>query len=1043
MTHVYLTGIELSEFRTFERLQVELAPEPGVLIVHGSNGLGKSSLFDALEWTLTGDIDHFTSVDGYEKFGNYLCRWGIRPDPTIAALVFSDGNRIQRRLEGRKAKASSFDGVSDIAEYLRLPDWEAPISSLNRYLLLTHFLGQSSLSRLTHRKPGERLEILKEVSRSAALQKFGLALHGPGQTTPARAFAKRISQLQKEAAELDDLLGQEEVLWSGAEAAGALDDGDAAKLSAEIAATLGVVWRKLGATLAPLNWDTLPDPNDIQSAIDRAAELMREREFAISEARRLLALQDRHNKTLAESAGASVLAEHELVATSASVEVAMQEAERRRGVLADAVIPLTAAREAHARVLALREAADSQTTARKNKEEAEAELVRARAALDDAERVVQRSDRRARLVDRLRGEVTQLEEKVADARSCSDRGQEWLDRASRISDTEIERRELEALHPDIDIQVTIATTAHVRAQATESTAAESLRMVEDSVAALSRAVSTIAAHLPKDAHDCPVCASHFPESKELSARAVAAAERLAPLVVIQQKAVADAKEAVTSASDNLLQIVGVQQRLAALTEQLRLDRAANVGVLLALGLAADVSRLDFELWLARQGRDEARLAASHQRRARWLRHLGADEKATSRAADAGRQRDAARVAVATAMRRLDDFTIIEKIAGDRVEALAAPLFPGGLPTSGQLDAAIASTADILKIAQEVYETASAAVSEQDLALAPLREALVNLQARVGQATTSQASTRAALSAISTEWRTLGWSEDDMAEADIEVAASHLNQARQSLSESAALLSRLRDGREAWSRQMAHRAAMERLRGIVDLAPNSTRDQVRESATQALQKIKGEVEATIQSKQIASSASDLIAEAVSAFNAAYLDPLKLLTNRINQAILCDPRIGIDLTLQKRGIKQSASVAGEMPKELDSVDPMLVHSEGQMAALAVSMLCAASLTYPWSRWRALILDDPLQHNDSIHAAAFADFVGNMVRVKDYQVLLTTHDLGQSEFLQRKFNARNIPCSVLNLLGRGENGVDWTFQSSSARGLSAAAAASGSKN
>src|SRR5688572_3326170 len=78
MTNVYLTGIQLSEFRAFEQLQIDIAAEPGVLIVHGSNGLGKSSLLDALEWTLTGDIDHFTSVDGYEKFGNYLCRWGNR-----------------------------------------------------------------------------------------------------------------------------------------------------------------------------------------------------------------------------------------------------------------------------------------------------------------------------------------------------------------------------------------------------------------------------------------------------------------------------------------------------------------------------------------------------------------------------------------------------------------------------------------------------------------------------------------------------------------------------------------------------------------------------------------------------------------------------------------------------------------------------------------------------------------------------------------------------------------------------------------------------
>lgn len=157
--------------------------------------------------------------------------------------------------------------------------------------------------------------------------------------------------------------------------------------------------------------------------------------------------------------------------------------------------------------------------------------------------------------------------------------------------------------------------------------------------------------------------------------------------------------------------------------------------------------------------------------------------------------------------------------------------------------------------------------------------------------------------------------------------------------------------------------------------------------------------------------------VEEFNAEYIEPLGRLTKQINQAILCDPRIGIDFHVKKKKIEQSASRAGELPADLGPIDPILVHSEGQMAALAVSMLCAASLTYPWSRWRALVLDDPLQHNDAIHASAFADLIGNLVTARQYQILLSTHDLAQAEFLQRKFDARRIPCAVLNLLGRGK--------------------------
>jgi hypothetical protein len=51
----------------------------------------------------------------------------------------------------------------------------------------------------------------------------------------------------------------------------------------------------------------------------------------------------------------------------------------------------------------------------------------------------------------------------------------------------------------------------------------------------------------------------------------------------------------------------------------------------------------------------------------------------------------------------------------------------------------------------------------------------------------------------------------------------------------------------------------------------------------------------------------------------------------------------------------------------MNPNLYFSEGQLSALSVSALLAASTTFSWSRWRALLLDDPLQHNDVIHASA----------------------------------------------------------------------------
>jgi hypothetical protein len=104
------------------------------------------------------------------------------------------------------------------------------------------------------------------------------------------------------------------------------------------------------------------------------------------------------------------------------------------------------------------------------------------------------------------------------------------------------------------------------------------------------------------------------------------------------------------------------------------------------------------------------------------------------------------------------------------------------------------------------------------------------------------------------------------------------------------------------------------------------------------------------------------------------------------------------------------------------PQVVLSEGQLAANGFSILCAASTAYPWSRWRALLLDDPLQHNDIIHTAAFVDVMRNMVELNSYQLIMSSHDRGESEFIARKFDAAGRPCSTVLLTAPSDKGVLW---------------------
>ena len=164
-----------------------------------------------------------------------------------------------------------------------------------------------------------------------------------------------------------------------------------------------------------------------------------------------------------------------------------------------------------------------------------------------------------------------------------------------------------------------------------------------------------------------------------------------------------------------------------------------------------------------------------------------------------------------------------------------------------------------------------------------------------------------------------------------------------------------------------------------------------------------------------------------FSARVLDPLNTVIDDFNEAMLTTPGESIQFKADTRvdattfgmalRYREKVEHAIETKKDLP---PQVVLSEGQLAANGFSILCAASTAYPWSRWRALLLDDPLQHNDIIHTAAFIDVMRNMVELNDYQLIMSSHDRGESDFIARKFDAAGLPCTTVLLTAPSDKGV-----------------------
>jgi exonuclease SbcC len=1041
MTPLYLTHIALRQFRSFATLDVELAPQPGVLIVHGSNGLGKSSLFDALEWALSDRIDHFRDANGVGKPGTYLCRWRDgKPGPTSTTIKFSDDSIIERSLLSATSTKSQLGGnVQDITALLRAPAWQQRISELQRYLLLTHFLGQSTLSRLTHRKSSERFDILKEAAQSTAIEALANALHGQGNNIVVRAYARQIDTLERDAKSLDDLLEQETALWAEARTSGAIDEAVTASETQKIAELLGraELDNHVGADAPTVDSETTIER--IQATADRIERDILKAESQVDDARRLYAGRQRVLTDIAEVSASCASTLARLDALSDELEQArLRQTERRSDTVArhDA---LAGTNRTLLQIKALRDARASVVKLTTEHGDSGAALRVAEQAKVDTERGVALAERKRQILVRLAGEIAQCDDELDDLTNSLATADQAIACEDRIRGLSGALAELEARTPDIDQTVERAEATAKAANESVSVLAALVEGLRDTVDAMSNAVTSIAAHLPADACDCPLCATHFDSPSILQARVLTAAERLAPVLLTQEEALRRLSATRDASAAELDRLRAAQAQIRSSRAMLSGEQQQRARLLGHLGGPASEEPAALIAKRARLANDIAALGARRRRKTRWQTHpaLGGGSALNAEHSRAIRSRDAAQRTLDATSRRLADLsTALERAKSDEANANSA-LKAGREIGPDELTAMLQDAEAASRRAYETVGVAAQALTNADVVVTALEAEQAGLRARLAEIDSRKADLGREQQRTDDEWLVLGRFGSELDLGAVLAVERRVAVSRLAVKEAANQIARLREGRLVWARQLSHRAVLERIREQVDGPPNSTREELLQSARSRRSRKQADVKAIQQVKEIARAASANISAELEDFNSEYIKPLGFLMSRINQAILCDPRVGIDFHVRRKRIEQSAVKTGEVPKVLGDIDPILVHSEGQMAALAVSMLCAASLTFPWSRWKSLILDDPLQHNDSIHAAAFADLMGNLITAEGYQILLSTHDVAQAEFLQRKFRSRRIPCTTLNLLGIGKEGVEWSIQPSSPMGYRAASA------
>lgn len=1020
MSEIFLSRIAIHDFRTFGDFEIDIPAVPGLVLLTGTNGLGKSSFFDAIEWGLTSKIrrfDPYLKGSGKKKLveKDYLTRRGAEPGAHRVALTFSKNEPIERGV-GKTTP------MADIIAQLARPD-RRTINDLGTYLALTHFLGQAAQQRFTSRDPHDQWQALKGPSGIDRLERIRAGLRG---RPTVMAFNRRIETEQASATAIERHIAD----WQGwttrldrlraaARAAGVLTADEVSARIAQIEADLleltsseplAITGENVAQRLATMNDQigvALRLFGERKTALESLAPLATQ--FAISQAESLLDTPTLVRlRSVLSDAQAQVDRVSPLVALANGAVTTQQAA---IATIEQNIAILEAGRTDLSRRIQLADLIAADATDRAQLTEA---IAVHRATIADANQAIA-----AHSV--ALAELARLRSLAATAKAQDESVRDYLDLESGAGRTAgaltLGRGAAERAAADVapletqlaDLDTRIAQAEHDRIEA------------DRHATAISAALSQLASHLHEDDTDCPVCSTPF-EPGVLKALADAAAAGSDGRLAQADEAV----ERLRSLRADLANRISTLRLPINAVEKLHLEaeaaQRAVIDARAAIALALGVP----------EGSDYVDITAARRR----------DAESAVAAAEAVLESHAASAAAATEQRTsaasdLDDLIGRESQLGTRLS---------------QFQAEDIACAD--RIAAR--NLSNATISDIETRLTNERGQGEAARARLGHLVDAAAT---AMAAVQRDQAVLGAAQRDLAAAELTRAEAEqsAHQLQRRWSEAGLPDSPSQGG---YQRGLAAvDAALAELRSLAERQAALARDNEDALLQGEIDEIMASMRAaggdngvgdpaahlaTLEASLVAARAAvklttaalnavkryseDLQAQA-NDFSIRVLDPLNTVIDDFNEAMLSTPGESIQFKADTRvdatsfgmalRYRERVENALEMRKDLP---PQVVLSEGQLAANGFSILCAASTAYPWSRWRALLLDDPLQHNDIIHTAAFVDVMRNLVELNGYQLVMSSHDRGESDFIARKFDAAGLPCSTVLLTAPSEKGVAW---------------------
>ncbi|MGX9379187.1 AAA family ATPase [Pseudomonas sp. JQ36] len=982
-----LNSITLSNLRKFgSDVTIELSP--GATILLAPNGTGKTTVFEAIEFGLTGKIARLRDDLAHI----------IRDDQTAAtvSLNFSELTATSRVTAAGKVSrdgdlSSVFPNVS--------------VNDIPFLLRLTHLLDQR-----------ENGWIVNAEEKEAGSQLAKLPIGRDGSKARANLAAARRSLTEQKARAEEVLIGHEADLnewirlleerdFAAAGAIGALRPRDRiADILSDVAnqtqslsqippglltgtvsqeeltiahsALSEILQGKVERTRAHIS--SLALVNDLVESFVAAQEQLEKLNEDLTAASQTL---DKHANTRAD--GNAALREHQ-----ASIHSAQQQLTSIGQQLERLVGETTAKQE-----IAHRNDALTSAIAALSEAEEDSRVLR-----EQHERNQRVRNQHAQIDIQLQG-INQTEQRLDEGRVML---ADWQATEKRISEVAQQITALELLIDKQSIDRDAARSSYEACKAAEAAARSHYEMLSSSVDAIRQAVASIAQHLPADQDQCPLCLEPHGAAK-------------------LQSRVAQALEA-------------INPRLTAAEQQLR----AAVEALTASEVAVEKAQQTLDL-----SRDELRaLESSRQDLGRHVTQFRIDPILAS---------DSLPLARESLRQQLDSIAPAKKRLTDQRAALDA------LPTPEvfeQTEGAFSSAQHMLDLARVQQSEAATRLDQAVAALAALTSG-EPLAHTLGQLTAEKAQLEQQISDLNGKVETVQSALDTQQhqlvvsstavqgiEEDIRRVQKLLLQFRASWQEQELTGDPLAEAAQA--REATLRATLTLLEGYVSALEGigveiSAWAKLSESQlaqrlidAQRLDRSEEAFEAFLNESIKAARSSflrlSLISDAMDLLDGSLKKEIENVQKHVGKVV---PRWQ---SLLKRVVRESrfheASLkffnsynkdrAGvSVPLGNKAVPVPDIASEAQLTDLQLTFLLSMAMSHQWSPWKALLLDDPTQHHDLVHASAVFDLLRDYIVDHGFQVVIATHDALQARYFLRKLQNDGIEAKIWTLVPT-EDGV-----------------------